>query len=120
MTKRDLLLGISAALNSPEILSGNKVILLTTAGLISADFVFTNDEEFEKTAVLRGLIKGISQALNGSTNDDASEKPHLILDEDSIMLKNVTIVGSGNSKINIPSMILYYKDIIGISIGNLD
>ena len=119
MTKQDVLLGISVALNSSKILPGNKVVLLTTAGLISADFVFTNDEEPEKTAILRNLMRGISEALSGTTKNANPEPPHLIGDKDSIMLKNVIIIGSGNSKITIPSMILYYKDIIGISIGNL-
>ncbi|WP_289087381.1 hypothetical protein [uncultured Veillonella sp.] len=119
MTKKDVLFGISLALKSPEILHGNKVLLLTTAGLISADFVFTDDNEYEKTGVLRGLMKGISQAFNGSITDDNLE-PHLVGDDDSIMLKNVTIIAAESSKINIPSMILYYKDIIGISIGNLE
>lgn len=119
MTKNQILLGIATAINSDEILPNNKVVLLTTCGLITADFVYSNDTS-DKVVPLRALMKGISQAVNGSTENADNNIPQLVGDNKSIMLKNVTILQNGQSKFSIPSMILYYDDIIGISIGNAD
>lgn len=123
MTKSEVLNGISCALSSPEMLLGNKLILLTSAGLIAADFVFSNDQEYEKTGIFRALMKGIYCGVNNlpitSLKSDSNDESTIIGDEESIMLKNVTLISAGNPSITISSMILYYEDIIGISIGKL-
>ena len=117
MNKKLVLTGLAAMLKEPDSpFFGNQIQLLTPVGLLSGDFVWSDDKKPAAVASIRLALKLISQAIG---SPDKTDKPHLIGDEQSVLLKNVTLY-SGAQTTHIAVLMVYVSDIIGISIGNAE
>lgn len=125
MNKKLVLTGLAAMLKEPDSpFFGNQIQLLTPVGLLSGDFVWSDDKKPAAVASMRLALKLISQAIPdnnrpNSGSPDKTDKPHLIGDEQSVLLKNVTLY-SGAQTTHISVLMVYISDIIGISIGNAE
>lgn len=125
MNKKLVLTGLAAMLKEPDSpFFGNQIQLLTPVGLLSGDFVWSDDKKPAAVASMRLALKLISQAIPdnnrpNSGSPDKADKPHLIGDEQSVLLKNVTLY-SGAQTAHIAVLMVYVSDIIGISIGNAE
>lgn len=125
MNKKLVLTGLATMLKEPDSpFFGNQIQLLTPAGLLSGDFVWNDDEKPAAVASMRLAMKLISQTITDNnrqnpSSPDKSDKPHLIGDEQSILLKNVTLY-SGAQTAHIAVLVVYVSDVIGISIGNVE
>lgn len=121
MKKSDLIFALALATkDATNFLSGNNVYFLTSAGTITGKFIWANDETDNiGVMTLRPILKAISNS--DTTSSPESKDPTydflpLLGDEDSILLKDV-VVKNGNSTTSMASMLLFTKDIIGITIG---
>ena len=125
MNKKLVLMGLATMLKEPDSpFFGNQIQLLTPVGLLSGDFVWSDDNKPAAVASMRLALKLISQAIPdnnrpNSGSPDKTDKPHLIGDEQSVLLKNVTLY-SGAQTAHIAVLMVYVSDIIGISIGNAE
>lgn len=125
MNKKLVLMGLATMLKEPDSpFFGNQIQLLTPVGLLSGDFVWSDDKKPAAVASMRLALKLISQAIPdnnrpNSSSPDKTDKPHLIGDEQSVLLKNVTLY-SGAQTTHIAALMVYVSDIIGISIGNAE
>nr|DAG32196.1 MAG TPA: hypothetical protein [Caudoviricetes sp.] len=125
MNKKLVLMGLATMLKEPDSpFFGNQIQLLTPVGLLSGDFVWSDDKKPAAVASMRLALKLISQAISdnnrpNSGSPDKTDKPHLLGDEQSVLLKNVTLY-SGAQTAHIAVLMVYVSDIIGISIGNAE
>lgn len=125
MNKKLVLMGLATMLKEPDSpFFGNQIQLLTPVGLLSGDFVWSDDKKPAAVASMRLALKLISQAISdnnrpNSGSPDKTDKPHLLGDGQSVLLKNVTLY-SGAQTAHIAVLMVYVSDIIGISIGNAE
>lgn len=95
MNKKLVLTGLAAMLKKPDSpFFGNQIQLLTPVGLLSGDFVWSDDNKPAAVASMRLALKLISQAIPdnnrpNSGSPDKTDKPHLIGDEQSVSVASL-------------------------------
>ena len=99
---------------------GNKLLLLTPAGLISGDYSPHTEQKTNGTDIAQNDIPImmqhalISQAIK-QVEEDETER---VFDETcAIILTDVTIT-NGNTNTKMPTLLVFADQIIGVSFGN--
>lgn len=101
----------------------NKIIIMTSFGIIQADEVLKRDYNFNVDSdeivapdyLFQLALNNRDEILKEHNNED------LLLQQTSLVLKNVQIKSFGsNATTNLPIMILFSEDIIGITLGQID
>lgn len=114
--KKDIVMRFSFL---PEVkgLEKNKIVIITSLGIITGRF--PTDEEVEDVNNSNAIFSKLSTTIvNDYKNElSLSETDKLPGDEGFLYLVDVEIKSPGNSY-NLPFMIVFYDQIIGISIGN--
>lgn len=110
--KKRVIRGIATATQA-EALRNNNVIITTALGLISgrAYTEGTTEKEEPGITVIAEFTKKIVEDY-GAANIDGNDG--------FIMLKDVTVRTGSNTIFNIPSIVVFYDQIIGITFGNLE
>ena len=102
-----------AAATQAEGMEKNKVIILTSAGLITGT-VYAEDR-FPLTDLTHCLVPGLAKDV--AKDYDAS---HINGDDGYIPLSDVTVTNFPNNVLRIPSLVVFYDQIVGITFGNID
>ena len=88
-------------------LTSNRLILVTSAGIITGDYVFDNDQDYQDDPEFFIMDQISSQA------EEFSSEP-----KNSILLSNVEILSANGTKFSFHYLHVFTDDIIGISFGN--
>lgn len=114
--KKDLVLSFSC-LPDIEGLEKNKLFLTTPLGLISGRF--PTDEELENSENINAILVKMCSRVTSEYKSELSlsESESLPGDEGYLYLIDVEIK-SPNQTYSIPFMVVFYDQIIGISIGS--
>ena len=121
MDKKHLLTALSLSLSSKDSpLKGHKISLLTPAGYIIGEFVLSKDDFSSNPdlTVYSACLRTISSIFNTNDNYSESEENCVLMDENSILLKNVTVL-TNSTVVNHNALLVFYSDIIGVTIGNI-
>lgn len=94
-------------------LKGNRLILLTNAGLLSALPVYSDESDIHPK-LLYEFLKGTEKAFN--KNYVPNSERHLLFDENSLLLKDVKLISSQSVQ-ELGSLLLDTSSVIAISIG---
>lgn len=104
----------------PEIegLENNKFIVYTAAGTFIGTPVNTEKEnDSNSTNLIRSFTKNIAEDYR-KDNNIPDDQP-LDGNDGCFLLSDVTLI-TGNSRSNIPILAIFFDQVIGISIGNID
>lgn len=100
----------------------NKLIIVTSFGFIEADRLLPN--KFEKEAVTSdNIATSTLQMLVSSRNKQLEEKGNeeVFNNQTSFILENVRIIPfSGGNPTNLPTMILFSDQVVGLTFGDID
>lgn len=101
-----------------EPIKDNQLILVTPLGLIFGKPInFENEDDIDKNKV---VFAAILDELNSQFLEDLKKDNRELDPNDGyILLQDVTI-RNGNTTSNIPLLTVFYDQIIGITIGNID
>jgi len=110
--KKQIVRTIAAAMQA-EGMEQNKVIILTAGGLIAGTVY--SEENFSKTDLSHCLVPGLAEAA-------VKDYDTSILDGNDgyLPLSDVTIKNGPNNSMKVPSLIVFYDQIIGITLGNFN
>lgn len=89
-----------------EIFAGNKLILVTAAGIITGTLTDKNSEKPGDIAV-SAMLDMIAEV-----NENEPEG-----NDGSLLLSDVTVI-NGNVRYNLPNLIVFYDQIIGATLGS--
>lgn len=102
----------------------NKIIFITSTGIIQAEEILTRDRDFSEETDEEKIFPDYLFQIALNNRDDLlkeHENENLLLEQTSLILKNVQIRPIGQGGItNLPIMILFSSDIIGITLGESD
>ena len=98
-----------ACLSDEKDLGNNKLVLVTTAGVITG--TLAKSENF--------LSKAVDHIIDQYRQDNGLDEKPLNGNDGLLSLEDVTIM-SGSKTFNIPFLTVFYDQIIGVSIGNID
>ncbi len=107
--KKQVIRTLALATNS-DALKTNSVILTTAAGIISGTLANRNDDDIK--------TKFYSQILNEVVESYGPEK--IIGNDGCLHLTAATIITGSNNRVNVGDILVFYDQIIGVSIGTLD
>ena len=110
MHKKIIAFAVSLEANE---LNGNRLILLTNAGLLSALPVYSDESDIQ-SKLLYQCLKSTEKALN--KNYVPNSERHLLFDENSLLLKDVKLISSGSVQ-ELGLLLLDTSSVIAISIG---
>lgn len=110
MHKKIIAFAVSLEANE---LNGNRLILLTNAGLLSALPVYSDESDIQ-SKLLYQCLKSTEKALN--KNYVPNSERHLLFDENSLLLKDVKLISSKSVQ-ELGSLLLDTSSVIAISIG---
>lgn len=101
-------------------LENNRIIFYTPIGVIEGDYIDKGIDKIDELDSEYSILATICEGLYDEYVETyESEKSPLPGDDGFLILKDVVIRNSNNT-FRIPSFILFYDQIIGISIGNID
>lgn len=102
-----------ATVTDAEALKQSKVIITTALGLISGKMYNSEDVEQEDIGnrFVADFAEGIAKKYDLANIDG---------NDGFILLKDVTILTGSKNTFNIPNLIVFYDQIIGITIGSID
>lgn len=105
--------------NMPSIdgLEKNKVMLVTAAGIIYGTPAVLDDDLNDPANLLCKSVKTFADAYREHNN--IPDNTFLDGNDGAVTLKDVTIC-SENFKINTPFLCVFFDQIIGVSLGNID
>lgn len=106
--KKQVIRTLAHATNS-DILKTNSVILTTAAGIISGTLATESDEDIK--------TRFYSQLLDEVIDSYGPEK--IVGNDGCLHLTAATIITGGNNRVNVGNILVFYDQIIGISIGSL-
>lgn len=101
-------------------LENNRIIFYTPIGVIEGDYINKDIDNIDELDNEYSALLVMCESLYDEYVETyESEKSPLSGNDGFLILKNVVIRNSNNT-FRIPSFILFYDQIIGISIGNID
>lgn len=114
--KKHLTIGL-AHMPQIEVLENNQLILVTAAGIISGSYTPSASESPNSSDVIVTTIDKLSEAYMEQHN--IPNNALLDGNDGYITLTNVTI-RNGQGTVNTPFLCVFFDQIIGISLGNLN
>ena len=106
--KKSMIMGFSL-LPTIDALKGNKLVLLTPAGVVTG---ILEEEDAEDMKTASGLIKSTV-----STVEDNYFKESTVENNDGFMLLRQVTLMIGNNTFNFESFVVFFDQIIGVSIA---
>lgn len=108
-----------AMLKNVDGFKDNSLLLLTSVGIISGKVIDIKDtENLNGSEYLASLIKEFSKDYKKENYSD--ESTYLPGNDGHITLVNVTILKDNGSTTKIPILTVFFDQVIGVSIGNLN
>lgn len=94
-----------------DALRGNNIVLITATGMITGRLCDPDTplEDMSGAAILNALVEQVTDAY-GPENIEGNDG--------YIQLTDVVIRASGNTTYNVGNLIVFYDQIIGVSLGN--
>lgn len=103
--------------NIPNIedLKNNNLILFTTSGIISGKLLLESTEN-SNNKVFSDIVEDV---INTYRSDNSLDELKPLNDNDGFLMMENVVIFESNRSINMPFMIVFFDQITGISIGNL-
>lgn len=96
-----------AAAPQTDLLKDNQVILTTAAGLIAGKMT-EEDSQAHGDIVLSVMLEKITESYENEIEGN----------DGYLLLSDVTVI-NGNVRTNLPNMIVFYDQIIGVTLGTI-
>lgn len=101
-------------------LENNNLILTTPAGIICGKLI-SEEEVQDGTSIQSAFAKLCVSVKEDYFKETSSEKTDVSDNDGYIFLKDVKIKSTSTNMVtNVPFMIVFYDQIIGVSIGSID